>query len=1645
MKKLTSLIIVGLILLINFTFIISVVDAKDNGNEIDGTHTKEYFISGTCGWLQSYNPVYSIALAGTGGFNTITTSSWVGQQHSSIANDYGITRTYIQFDTSEIPTSATINNVVFHGDLLSVINDNSLGFSIHLNELTTGYTIPLGSNDWNLGSTYSSLIHNSPAYSLGGFSRIATTSFVNKGGISYGVLVSTAEGTTPATDVQNFFNYDLSEFSISVEATMTDPTADAGSDQTGNKGNYNFNGAGSSDGLMPITEWQWTFWYNSVQQIIFGETPSAFNFQILGSYSVTLRVEDDFGNWDTDVMIINIINDLPVANAGTNQAGDKGTYNFNGGGSSDSDGWITDYDWSFFYDGSTEYLTGVTPNFNFQIGGIYTVTLVVTDDETGTDSDTLVITINNYLPVADAGIDQSGFKTIYNFDGSNSNDPDGAITNYTWEFTDDGTKYMYGATPSYDFINSGVFTVTLTVIGDEGEIDTDTVDITIINRLPYADAGADQIGNRHVYNFDGSNSNDPDGAITNYTWSFNDGGIQYMYEATPSYDFQNLGVFTITLTVTGDEGDTDIDTVVVTINKDYSPIRIDSDADFTIPTNGVTSGTGTIGDPYIIEDWVIDATGYGCGIYIGNTTAHFEIRDCVIYDASGFTSTQYYYNSGIYLQNTDNGLIYNNIITGNKHGIYLFSSSFNNIIDNDISGYLNGIVMLESSSNNNIIVNNIISNTERGIYILTSNYNNIIGNNISGNGDCGIILISSNHNNIIDNSVIGNNVYGIWLYNTYNNNITNNNISENIGVGLYLQDSPNNNITNNNISENTNYGIYLQTSLNNYIYHNNFMGNTIHAYDDSINYWNSTYQFGGNYYNDYTGVDNYHGINQDILGSDGIGDVSYVFTGGQDYYPLMHPFETNNTPIADVGIDLWYQKVHHINGMNSSDAGGTSLNYTWTFTYNSISYTFWGVSFDFDFVIMGNYTVTLTLKDNAFNTDVDTLVVHVVPFIANAGLDDIAYRQIPYQFDGTGSRGDISIYRWTFNDGGLQTLNTVNPFYTFTTIGVYNVTLNLTETNGLYDDEDWVWVIVLNAPPEADAGINQAGARGIYIFDGSNSNDVDGTIVNYTWTFNDIVPQTLYEVNPSYNFTNTGIFTIMLKVTDNDGGIGFDNITVIIINQLPIANAGINQAGQKGTYIISGNASYDPDGTITNYEWTFVYNSTTYYFYNSWFDFYFYQYGDYEITLKVTDNDLDFVEDTTWVNITWLNPIADAGTDIFGKEVIDFDGTGCYDDDGSIVNYIWSFTYDSSLEEIYGETPNFNFNISGVYVVTLVIEDNDGLIATDDVSVTITFPSPIAEINIYPISTNKGIFTLDGSNSYDPDGIIIEHKWTIVYNGGVPFDIYGLTQPLDCTLEGTYDITLTVTDDDWRIGVDTRAINIIFKNPVAQAEIYVNDTLKGIKYFDATDSSDEDGTISTYDWMFTYNSVVMHRYGDNASFDFQLAGMYNVTLTITDDDGKMDIKEFSFWIIYQPPVADAGEDVMYMTDNNATFLNITLNGSASYDVDGSIVNYTWSYIYYNGTYYLYGENPVLMANINDSFAYNITLVVTDDNNLTGNTTVLIHVMSPIDVVQYFVYWLIILTITLFAIKIILRAVKKAKDPLDTQASGKKFSVRGKKI
>ncbi|MGM0592396.1 MAG: PKD domain-containing protein [Halobacteriota archaeon] len=311
-----------------------------------------------------------------------------------------------------------------------------------------------------------------------------------------------------------------------------------------------------------------------------------------GTYTATVDTAEDAGGLDgasgqSDNVMVDT--SAPEADAGGDRTVDAGALvSFDASESTDNDKLVA-YWWDF---GDGETTNGATATHTYASPGTYTVRLTVSDASRNRDADIATVTVvanESTGPTADAGVDvQVREHETVAFDGSNSTD-DGTIVEYEWDFGD-GTSAT-GATPNHTYATPGTYTATLTVTDDANDTDTDTLVVTVRDVTPpTASTGENRtVEWNATLSFDATNSSDNVG-IASYHWDFGDGTTAT--GATPNHSYDSPGDYTLTLTASDAAGNTDIDTLTVSVVESN-----DSDTSlFTDPLPG-TDATRPPRDP----------------------------------------------------------------------------------------------------------------------------------------------------------------------------------------------------------------------------------------------------------------------------------------------------------------------------------------------------------------------------------------------------------------------------------------------------------------------------------------------------------------------------------------------------------------------------------------------------------------------------------------------------------------------------------------------------------------------------------------------------------------------------------------------------------------------------------------------------------------------------------------------------------------------------------------------------------------------------------------------------------------------------------------------------------------------------------------
>ena len=211
------------------------------------------------------------------------------------------------------------------------------------------------------------------------------------------------------------------------------------------------------------------------------------SFSAGGTYTISLLVEDKDGGTATISRTVGVI-DPPNQNPNANftfspsapQILDTVTFDST---STDTDGSIATMEWDFDNDGLYDDATGDKPTRMFFLAGTYTIGLLVTDNEGGTDTVTKNVTVStapNDAPVAAFHFAPSSPKTNQLVTFTSDATDDGSIALEEWDFENDGTYDTTGSEVQHSYSTAASYTAKLRVTDDQGvkTSTTKTVNVT---------------------------------------------------------------------------------------------------------------------------------------------------------------------------------------------------------------------------------------------------------------------------------------------------------------------------------------------------------------------------------------------------------------------------------------------------------------------------------------------------------------------------------------------------------------------------------------------------------------------------------------------------------------------------------------------------------------------------------------------------------------------------------------------------------------------------------------------------------------------------------------------------------------------------------------------------------------------------------------------------------------------------------------------------------------------------------------------------------------------------------------------------------------------------------------------------------------
>jgi PKD repeat protein len=474
----------------------------------------------------------------------------------------------------------------------------------------------------------------------------------------------------------------------------------------------------------------------------------------------------------------------------------------------------------------------------------------------------------------------------------------------------------------------------------------------------------------------------------------------------------------------------------------------------------------------------------------------------------------------------------------------------------------------------------------------------------------------------------------------------------------------------------------------------------------------------------------------------------------------------------------------------------------------------------------GEYLVRVMADDGDGGQVISRTLVSVYNLapLAVAGAPAAQPEGAPVVFDGSGSSDpgilDVLAYTWDFGDGSPVVSGTVAS-HAYADNGVYSAALRVQDDSGAASTAGMA-VRITNANPVAEAGEDRAVDEGRKLsLAGTASDPGTADALSLAWDLDydgsrfdeDVVGESAVTVRYP---DGPASYVVAFRARDDDygresgdgdeAGETIDTLEVTVHNLAPAADAGGPYQGGDGVPLSLTGAGEDVPADALLYEWdldrTQRFEIRGRQVSPTWM-----VTGDYQVTLRITDDDGGVSLDTAQVRIFNSPPTALAGGPYRGREgsPVPLSGSGSDPVDRSFT-FAWDLDGDGEFETP-GQQIAPTWKDNGVYAVTLRVGDGRGGVDTDQASVTVDNVSPSPDAGPDRAVAPGAPVTFDGSAT-DPGADTLTFEWDFNYDGYVFHrDATGRTASTAFDTPGAaYVVALRVRDDDGGVGLDTAQV-----------------------------------------------------------------------------------------------------------------------------------------------------------------------------------------------------------------------------------------------
>lgn len=551
-----------------------------------------------------------------------------------------------------------------------------------------------------------------------------------------------------------------------------------------------------------------------------------------------------------------------------------------------------------------------------------------------------------------------------------------------------------------------------------------------------------------------------------------------------------------------------------------------------------------------------------------------------------------------------------------------------------------------------------------------------------------------------------------------------------------------------------------------------------------------------------------------------------------------------------------------ISFINQSSSNALSLN--WSFPGGNPS-TSTAPFPNVTYAAPGVYNVTLTASNPAgddVNVQTGYITIGAAPtanFTSVVSGNTVAFTSTSTNPAGSGSLQ----YLWDFGDGNTSTLQ--NPTHTYTSGGIFNATLTVTNLCG---SNSKVNPVTLQLPPVASFSANvTSGCAPLSVSFTSNSQGV----ASYNWSFPGGTPSSSTAQNPTVVYNTAGSFNVSLTVANASG-----NNTATETNFITVANS----PSASFTNVVSGNAAAftNTSNNATSYSWNFGDGNTS----TSASPTHTYAAdGTYTVVLSAT-NACGTVTSTQTVVIA-TPPVAGftaGATSGCAPLTVQYTNQSS----SNVTAWSWSFpggTPSTSTQQ----NPVVVYNTAGTYSASLTVSNSVGNnTATQNNLVTVSTTPTAGFTNSANGSTVAFSNTSSNATSYS-------------WNFGDGNTSTAASPSHTYANNGSYTVVLSATN---ACGTVTSTQTVVVA--IAPTAAFTANTTSGCGPLTVQFTNQSSSNAASWAWSFPGGTPSTSTQ-QNPTVVYSTPGSYDVTLVATNAAGSVTASQTSYINVLAPPAA----------------------------------------------------------------------------------------------------------------------------------------------